>query len=65
MPNVERGVTQARVGWDMELLRPTRDAGLLRPASEVLVVLWTQGLRFSQNVTFMLKLGSHLMTCPW
>ena len=44
---VERGFTQTRVGWDAELLRLVLNAGLLRPASEVFILLWTRGPFFS------------------
>ena len=42
-----RGVPQTFVGWDTELLRFTLNAGLLRPASEVFVLLWMPGPCFS------------------
>jgi len=44
---MERGVTQTRVGWDVELLRLASNSGLLRPASEVSVLLGTRGPHFS------------------
>ena len=46
-PCVRCGVTQTRVRRDAELLWLVLNAGLLRPASEVSVLLWTWGLRFS------------------
>ena len=46
-PCVRRGVPQTRIGRDIELLRLAQNAGLLMPASEVSVLLWTRGPRFS------------------
>jgi len=46
-PCVRCGVPQTRVGWDAELLRFALNVGLLRPASEVSVLLWMRGLLFS------------------
>ena len=45
--DMECGVTQTRVGQDAKLFRPALNAGLLMPASEVFMLLWTLGLRFS------------------
>jgi len=42
--DMERGVTQTRVGCDAELLRLVSNAGLLRPA---FVLLRTRGPHFS------------------
>ena len=40
-------VPQIRVGQDVELLRLALNAGLLRLASEVSMLLWTRSPRFS------------------
>ena len=45
--DLECGVTQTRVSRDAELLKLASNAGLLRPASEVSVLLWMRGPRFS------------------
>jgi len=45
--HVRRGVPQTRIGWDVELLRLALNTGLLRLASEVSVLLWMRGPRFS------------------
>ena len=45
--DMERGITQTRVGRDTELLRPALNAGLLMPAFEVFMLLWTRGPHFS------------------
>ena len=53
--DIERGVTQTRVGWDAKLLRLSSDAGLLRPASEVSVLLGTRGPHFSSKCDIRVK----------
>ena len=58
------------VGWDAELLRLALNASLLRPASEVSILLGTRGPHFSSgrevlvSVQNALKWGSRQMTCP-
>ena len=47
--DLERGVTQTRVGRDVELLRFALNTGLLRPASEVSMLLEMRGPRFSSK----------------
>ena len=45
--DLEHGITQTRVGRDAESLRLASNVGLLRPTSEVSVLLGTRGPRFS------------------
>jgi len=63
--DLEHEVTQTRVGRDAELLKLTSNAGLLRPASEVSILLGIRGYVSVQDVIFALKWGSRLMTYPW
>ena len=50
--DMERGVSQTHVGWVAESLRLTSNTGLLRPASEVSVLLGMRGPRFSSKRDF-------------
>jgi len=47
--DLKRGVIQTHVGWDAELLTLASNAGLLRPASEVSILLGTRGPHFSSK----------------
>ena len=47
--DLERELTQTRVDRDAELLRLASNVGLLRPASEVSILLGTRGPRFSSK----------------
>ena len=47
--DLERGVTQTRVGRNAELLRLASKTSLLRPASEVSMLLEMRGPRFSSK----------------
>ena len=53
--DLECGVTQTRIGQDMELLRLASNAGLLRPASKVFVLLGMRGPRFSSKRDFRVE----------
>jgi len=45
--DLEHEITQTRVDQDTELLRPAFNAGLFMSASEVFILLWIWGPRFS------------------
>ena len=53
--DLECGVTQTRVSRDAELLKLASNAGLLRPASEVSILLGIRGYVSVQDVIFALK----------
>jgi len=53
--DLERGVTQVRVGRDAELLRLASNASLLRPASKVSMLLDMRGLRFNSKRYFHIE----------
>jgi len=48
-PDLEHGVTQTRISRDAELLRLASNAGLLRPVSEVSMLLEMRGPHFSSK----------------
>ena len=63
MLDMERRVTQTRVGRDAELLFAS-NAGLFKPASEVLMLLEMRGPRFSskRNLCVEVRLASDDLT---
>ena len=55
--DLEHGITQTRVGRDTELFRRASNTDLLKPASEISMLLGTRGPRFSLKFDLRVKVS--------
>jgi len=55
--DLEHGITQTRVGRDTELFRRASDTSLLKPTSEISILLGARGPHFSLKCDLRVKVS--------